>query len=123
MQVCKKKKAASNIEWVMFFKAKRLCFVCLAKGHMSVKCHRRMTCEICQQKHLTVQHHTEKRMPDPTDAEKENHNEATLSSALVSLGNHLPTGAGIMFTGWWTCSSKYVNGKQHCFDICIPGPW
>lgn len=37
----------------------------LPKGHMSVKNLRvrRMTCEICQQKHSTVLHYAEKRIP------------------------------------------------------------
>ncbi|MGL5901156.1 MAG: hypothetical protein ACRCZO_00585, partial [Cetobacterium sp.] len=80
MQVCGKMKAVPNKERVSFFKAKGLCFGCLAKGHMSVQCQKRIICEICQQKHSTVLHHTEKRVPDKKDKEKENHSEATFSS-------------------------------------------
>lgn len=97
MELCQRMKHRPNKEKVEFLKARGLCFGCLTRGHMSKDCHKRMTCQVCQQKHPSVLHiEVEKKKSSQT--EKESLNETTtkssVSSALVSLEPCKPNGAG-----------------------------
>ncbi|KAK0150310.1 hypothetical protein N1851_008772 [Merluccius polli] len=80
---------------VEFLKENGYCFGCLAKGHLSRDCRRRLTCEKCQRKHPTLLHivgtETSRVEPQPKIMAGENR-EASVSRALVSAG--VATGAG-----------------------------
>lgn len=73
-----------------------LCFGCLVKGHLSKDCKRKMSCQVCFQRHPSLLHstktednHTGKSSNDETEPQ-------AVSSALASVHkeNGTSTGAG-----------------------------
>lgn len=77
-----------------------ICFGCLMKGHLSKDCKRRLTCQVCSQKHPSLLHiHKNEYVSKQTNTGCQTDNtgrQQEVSSALVSL-NHAatsPTGAG-----------------------------
>ena len=53
---CSKMKNSSLTERKMLIRARKLCFNCLKKGHISTKCPSKMTCAVCKKKHHILLH-------------------------------------------------------------------
>ena len=56
LERCEKWKARPYDERVKLVQDKRLCFGCLKYGHMSTKCFKKLTCDVCKRQHPTVLH-------------------------------------------------------------------
>lgn len=91
---CLRLKSEPQEKKVEFLKKNGYCFGCLKKGHMNKECKRRLDCQICQRKHPTLLHISDRRLkqetpqiPIPTEPK-----ETSINSALVSADK--VTGAG-----------------------------
>lgn len=96
LETCRFIRDKPHKDRVEFLRKSELCFSCLVKGHLSKDCKRKMSCQVCFQRHPSFLHstraedsHTGKSSNDETEPQ-------TVSSALVSVHkeNGTSTGAG-----------------------------
>ena len=78
LEKCPKLRYQTYENRMKFIKEKKLCFVCLARNHVSKDCRRKRTCEICGLGHNTLTHRTEDRLEN---ASMESRDAATTASS------------------------------------------
>ena len=94
LEKCPKLQSETYENRIKFIKDKKLCFMCMARNHMSKNCPRKRTCEICGLGHNTLTHRSEGKTENPS--KDKSVNEAPIAENFNvqnnTIGNSMNTG-------------------------------